>query len=82
MTIAKKKKKKKIRFSIVGLSHRLCRGVSGDGGVSRPTSIVLKGISVQEGSNGTRFDHGQFEIKTFLIYAPPYWIFAFVVFSQ
>ena len=32
----------------------------------------LKGIFVQEGSNGTRFDHGQFEIKTFPIYAPPY----------
>ena len=25
----------------------------------------LKVIFVQEGSNGTRFDHGQFEIKTF-----------------
>ena len=33
----------------------------------------LKGIFVQEGSSGTRFDHGQFEIKTFLIYALPYW---------
>ena len=30
------------------------------------------GISVQEGSSGTRFDHGQFEIKTFPIYAPSY----------
>ena len=33
--------------------------------------IFLKGIFVQEGSSGTRFDHGQFEIKTFPIYAPP-----------
>ena len=29
-------------------------------------------IFVQEGSSGTRFDHGQFEIKTFRIYAPTY----------
>ena len=32
----------------------------------------LKGIIVQEGTSGTRFDHGQFEIKTFPIYAPLY----------
>ena len=25
----------------------------------------LKGIFVQKGSSGTRFDHGQFEIETF-----------------
>ena len=31
----------------------------------------LKGIFVQEGSSGTRFDHGQFEIKTFPIYTLP-----------
>ena len=31
----------------------------------------LKGIFVQEESSGTRFDHGQFEIKTFPIYARP-----------
>ena len=31
----------------------------------------LKGIFVQEGSSGTRFDHVQLEIKTFPIYAPP-----------
>ena len=35
-------------------------------------NFFLKGIFVQEGSSGTRFDHGQFEIKTFPIYAPPY----------
>ena len=34
-----------------------------------------KGIFVQEGPNGTRFDHGQFGIKTFPIYAPPYYIY-------
>ena len=32
-----------------------------------------KGISVQEGSSEKHFDHGQFEIKTFPIYAPPYY---------
>ena len=26
--------------------------------------FFLKGIFVQDGSSGTRFDHGQFEIKT------------------
>ena len=25
-----------------------------------------------KGSGGTHFDHGKFEIKTFLIYSPPY----------
>ena len=65
--------KTEFRFSIFGLFHRLCRGVRGDGGVWRPTSIFFfKCIFVQEGSSGTRFDHGQFEIKTFPIYAPPY----------
>ena len=36
-------------------------------------TIVLKGKMkyVQKGSSGTYFDHGQFEIKTFPIYAPP-----------
>ena len=36
--------------------------------------IFLKGIFVQEGSSETRSDHGQFEIKTFLIYALPYFV--------
>ena len=36
--------------------------------------IFLKAYFVQEGSSGnTFFDHGQFEIKTFPIYAPPYY---------
>ena len=30
-----------------------------------------KGIFVWERSSGTRFGHGQFEIKTFPIYTPP-----------
>ena len=34
-------------------------------GSEDPLQIFLKGIFVQEGSSGTRFDHGQFEIKTF-----------------
>ena len=46
-------------------------GVWGDGGVWRPTLNFLKGIFVQEGSSGTRFDHGQYEIKTFPICVPP-----------
>ena len=33
--------------------------------------FFLKGIFAQEGSSGTRFDHGQIENKTFSIYAPP-----------
>ena len=33
--------------------------------------IFLRGIFVQEGSSGTHFDHGQFEIKTFPIYTSP-----------
>ena len=37
----------------------------------KTTSDFFKGIFVQEESSGTRFDHGQFEIKTFPIYAPP-----------
>ena len=31
------------------------------------------GIFVQEGSAGTQFDHDEFEIKTFPIYAPPWY---------
>ena len=34
--------------------------------------FFFKGIFVQEGSSGTLFEHGQFEIKAFSIYAPPY----------
>ena len=33
--------------------------------------MFLNGIFVQEGSSESRFDHGQFEIKTFSIYARP-----------
>ena len=40
-------------------------------GSEDPLQTFLKGIFVQEGSSGTRFDHGLFEIKTFPIYAPP-----------
>ena len=40
-------------------------------GLKTNFKIFSKGIFVQEGSNGTRFDHGQFEIKTFPINAPP-----------
>ena len=40
-------------------------------GLKTNFKIFLKGIYVQEGSSGTPFDYGQFEIKTFPIYAPP-----------
>ena len=40
-------------------------------GSKDPNQFFLKGIFVQEGSSGTHFDHGQFEIKTFPIYSPP-----------
>ena len=40
-------------------------------GSEDPLQFFLKGIFVQEGSSGTHFDHGQFEIKTFPIYARP-----------
>ena len=33
--------------------------------------IFLKGMFAQKGLSGTCFDRGQFEIKTFPIYAPP-----------
>ena len=35
-------------------------------------NLFSKDIFAQEGSSGTRFDHGQFENKTIPIYAPPY----------
>ena len=41
-------------------------------GSEDPLQFFLKGLFVQVGSSGTRFDQGQFEIKTFLIYATPY----------
>ena len=40
-------------------------------GSEDPLEFFLKCIFVQEGSSGTCFDHGQFEIKTFPIYALP-----------
>ena len=43
-------------------------------GLKTNFEIFLKCIFVQEGSSGSRFDHGRFEIKTFPIYAPPYCI--------
>ena len=64
--------KSKFIFSIFGLSIRLCRGLRWQWGLKTNFKIFLKGIFVQEGSSGTHFDHCQFEIKTFPIYAPPY----------
>ena len=63
--------KAKFRFSIFGLSHRLYRGSKVTVGSEDELQKNFKGIFVQEESSGTRFDHGQFEIKTFPIYASP-----------
>ena len=43
-------------------------------GLKTNFKIFLKGIFVQEGSSGTHFDHGQFEIKSFPMYASPYYV--------
>ena len=40
-------------------------------GLKTNFKICLKEIFVQDWSSGTRFDHGQFEIKSFPIYAHP-----------
>ena len=40
-------------------------------GSEDPLQHFLKGIFVQEGSSGTRFDHGQFKLKP-LLFMPPY----------
>ena len=54
--------------------HGLCiGGLRRRWGLKTHFKFFLKGIFVQEGSSGTRFDHGQFEIKTFPIYALPYY---------
>ena len=58
--------KSKLRFSIFGLFHRLYRGSE-----VMMRSDFFKGVFVQTESSGKCFDHGQFEIKTFHIYAPP-----------
>ena len=61
----------KIQIFNFGLSHRLYRGSEVTVGSEDTLKIFLKGIFVQKGSRGTCFDHGQFEIKTFPIYALP-----------
>ena len=64
--------KTNVRFSIFCLSHRLYRGSEVQRwGLKTHFNFFLKGIFAQEGSSGTRFDHGQIENKTFSIYAPP-----------
>ena len=55
-----------LAFPIGYIGGRKCQW-----GLKTHFKTILKGIFVQEGSSGTRFDHGQFEIKTFPIYAPP-----------
>ena len=65
MTMAKKKKKKKIDFQYFGLSHRLYKRSEVKVGSEDQLQFLLKGMFVQEGSSETGFNHGKFEIKTF-----------------
>ena len=61
----------KIQISIFGLFHRLYRGSEVTMGSEDTLKILLKGIIfVRKGSSGICFDHGQFEINAFPIYAP------------
>ena len=58
----------KLRFPMFCLFHRPYKGYEVTVGSEEPLNFFFpKGISVQEGSSGTHFDHGQFEINTFLI---------------
>ena len=63
--------KTKFRFSNFDLSDRLCTGSEVTVGSEDQLQNFLKGIFLQKGPSGTRFDHGQFEIETFPIYARP-----------
>ena len=49
----------------IGLGYIHCRGSEVTVGSEDPLQFFLKSIFVQEGSSGTRFDHGQF-------YLPPH----------
>ena len=49
--------KTKFRFSLFGLSHRLCSGSEVTVGSEDKIQFFLKGVFVQEGSSGTHFDH-------------------------
>ena len=62
--------KTKFKFSIFAFSIGYIRGLRWQWGLKTNFKFFLKGIFVQ-GSSGTRFNHGQFEIRTFPIYAPP-----------
>ena len=64
--------KNRIQIFNFCLFNRLYRESAVTVGSETHFKDFLKGIFVQEGSCGTHFDHGQFEIKTFPIYAPPY----------
>ena len=61
----------KFRFSIFCHSHRAYRRSAVMVGSEDPLQKCYKCIFFQEGSSGTHFDHGQFEIKTFPIYTCP-----------
>ena len=64
--------KNKIQIFHFCLFHRLYGGGSEvTVGSEDQLQNFLKGVFVQEGSSGTRLDHGQFEIKIFPIYVPP-----------
>ena len=64
--------KTKFRFLIFGLSHRLYGGSEVMvGSEDQHQFFFLKGIFVQEGSNGTCFDHGQLKLKPSLFTPHP-----------
>ena len=65
----------KFKFSIFAFSIGYIGGLRWWWGLKTHFKIFLKGIFVQEGSSGIRFDHGKFEIKTFPIYTLPYCIY-------
>ena len=59
-------------FHILAFPIGYVGGLRCQWGLKTNFKFFLKGIFVQERSSGTRFDHGQFEIKIFPIYAQPY----------
>ena len=63
----------RIKFKIIifVFSIGYNRGSEVTVGSEDPLQIFLKGIFVQEGSSGTRSDHGQFEIKSSLFTPHP-----------
>ena len=63
--------KRNSEFQFLAFSLGYIGGLRWQWGLKTHFKFLLKGIFIQEGSSGAQFDHGQFEIKTFPIYAPP-----------